>query len=711
MMGLLRFGGFWGREPRVAYLAMNRILVVGVPRSGSTWLASMLAATPGSFAVLEPDNPYWHPEAEPVRKLLGTYAVLGPGERAPEYQSLWDGVFSGIPRGARRWPRPEVHNVVAKSVFAAFAVEWLAERYAPRVILIERNPLNVVASWMQHHFEVGDLATRERIRDSIEPLALPEWDPFAPRVLQVAWAVGVLMSVMRRQARTHPEWALVSHDALCVEPARGLRTVAQAAGLRWTARVERRVRGSNAPGTGAEIKRVAGNLPSKWRRVAGMEDVAPYLAQFADLLHWPEVGAAAAAEKAGSVLEPGGGAGGSGSENGVAADHATLLEILDQVQDASSAEAPAPEKRGSDLRYLAFYLPQFHPIPENDSWWGSGFTEWVNVKRATPRFPGHHQPQLPAEELGFYDLRDPEARALQAALAQTHGIDGFVYYHYWFLGRRLLGRPLDEVLETGQPNFPFCLCWANENWTRTWDGGNRSVLLEQRYSPEDDLEHIRWLARPFADPRYVRVAGRPLVLVYRASRLPDAPRTAETWRREAIRLGVGEPYLCSVQSFPSERVDPATLGFDAAVEFPAGLAGWHDMGRVLRLDEAEPRPVGTAGDGSGKVTRIYSYPVASELALRRPRATYKRYPCVAPGWDNSPRDPVQVAVFVGSSPAVYGRWLAKVSEAFAPYSTEENLVFVNAWNEWGESNHLEPDRFWGDGFLEAHLRATGRAAG
>ncbi|HEX5272668.1 MAG TPA: glycoside hydrolase family 99-like domain-containing protein, partial [Gemmataceae bacterium] len=217
-------------------------------------------------------------------------------------------------------------------------------------------------------------------------------------------------------------------------------------------------------------------------------------------------------------------------------------------------------------RLVAFYLPQYHPIPENDAWWGPGFTEWRNVVRARPLFPGHYQPHLPAD-LGFYDLRVPEARAAQADLARAHGIHGFCYYHYWFGGRRLLERPFAEVLATGRPDFPFCLCWANENWTRAWDGQTRHMLVGQTYSEEDDVNHLRWLATAFRDPRYIRVEGKPLFLVYRALRIPSPLSTTTRWREEARKLGVGELYLCRVESFPDERGDPAALGFDAAVEF------------------------------------------------------------------------------------------------------------------------------------------------
>jgi len=347
------------------------------------------------------------------------------------------------------------------------------------------------------------------------------------------------------------------------------------------------------------------------------------------------------------------------------------------------------------FRAIAFYLPQFHPIPENDEWWGPGFTDWRNVAKARPLFRGHYQPHVPSE-LGYYDLRDGAVRERQAKLALEHGISAFCYYHYWFGGRRLLEAPLDEVLASGRPDFPFCLCWANENWTRVWDGLSDHMLVEQRYSEEDDRAHMRWLAGVFGDDRYLRVDGRPLFLVYRAKKLPNPAATARIWREEARRLGVGEIFLARVESFHEEHDDPKEIGFDAAVEFQPDMT---NLPRPLRRGRGWDvlRRLGLSSPTFAS-NKMLEYSDVVETALARPEPPYVRFPGVTPSWDNSPRRTERAWILVGSTPELYERWLR---EAVRRAPVEHPLVFVNAWNEWAEGNHLEPCERWGRAYLEA----------
>jgi hypothetical protein len=355
----------------------------------------------------------------------------------------------------------------------------------------------------------------------------------------------------------------------------------------------------------------------------------------------------------------------------------------------------------TSLRSIALYLPQFHPIAENNEWWAPGFTEWHNVAKAKPLFRGHYQPRIPAD-LGFYDLRVPETRAQQAELALAHGISAFCYYHYWFEGRRLLERPFQEVLSSGKPSIPFLLCWANENWTRAWDGGSREILVRQTYSQDDDLAHIRWLCAAFADHRYLRVGGRPVFLVYKASGLPHAHRTTDLWREEAQRLGVGDLYLLRVESFQEPKDDPTALGFDGAVEFQPDT--------TLLGPQVPARPTGVArralARGSGRYRNaLHRYSDLVDRSLSAPIPEYKRYRCVTPSWDNSARRQPAL-ILTGSEPREFRRWLQGIVDSFEPYSQDEDLLFVNAWNEWAEGNHMEPCQRHGRGFLEAHAQVV-----
>jgi lipopolysaccharide biosynthesis protein len=354
------------------------------------------------------------------------------------------------------------------------------------------------------------------------------------------------------------------------------------------------------------------------------------------------------------------------------------------------------------IRLIAFYLPQFHPIPENSNWWGPGFTEWSNVVKAKPLFRGHYQPHLPAD-LGFYDLRLPEVRQQQADLARTHGIYGFCYYHYWFGGRRLLGRPLDEVLASGKPDFPFCVCWANEPWTRVWDGGDNHVLMPQTYSPEDDLNHIRWLIKVFRDERYIRVDGKPLMLIYRPSLLPNPKTTAEMWREEALKAGLPGLYLAQVQNFPGDRHDPRQVGFDTSVEFqPDGNVSGrrlrsHTLLRLFRKVFLRNSPY--------RIHRILGYRKLVQGSLGAPDPSYPRIRCVTPMWDNSPRRARGATIVKGSTPELYEEWLAGTIRKEVENPTGNGLIFLNAWNEWGEGNHLEPCQRWGRRYLEGTAAA------
>ncbi len=354
----------------------------------------------------------------------------------------------------------------------------------------------------------------------------------------------------------------------------------------------------------------------------------------------------------------------------------------------------------NDVKLITFYLPQYHPVQENNEWWGKGFTEWTNVTKAQPLFPGHYQPQLPAD-LGFYDLRLPEVRQAQADLAREYGIYGFCYYHYWFNGRRILERPFNEVLASGKPDFPFCLCWANENWTRTWDGLEKKILLEQNYSEEDDRQHIRSLARAFQDERYIRVGNKPLFLVYKASRIPNPLKTTSIWREEAKKMGIEDLFLCKVESADGEHSNPTESGFDAAVEFQPD---WTNLRGALRNDILW-RLARRLGVPSNVSYRICDYPSMIDKMLKKPIPTYERFPCVTPSWDNTARRKNKGFIIENSSPDLYEKWLKTVIKSTKNTSRENNFVFINAWNEWAEGNHLEPCQKWGHAYLEATSRA------
>ena len=359
-------------------------------------------------------------------------------------------------------------------------------------------------------------------------------------------------------------------------------------------------------------------------------------------------------------------------------------------------ERQNPEFSVEDVRLIAFYLPQYHPIPENDQWWGKGFTEWTNVTQAKPLFQGHHQPQLPTD-LGFYDLRLGEVREAQAELAVKYGIAGFCYHYYWFAGKRLLHRPLDDMLATQQPDFPFCICWANENWTRRWDGREHEVLIAQDYSDEQSKAFAESLVPILKDKRYIRINGKPLILIYRADMLPDPLNSTQQWREVFQQQGIGEVHLCLVlttfSGIGSGLRHPADWGFDAAVQFPP-----HEtQGAIV------PPPSPTFSEFTGQ---FFDYQEVAIKAVSAPQPSFNLFPGVMPSFDNTARRKQAAHAFLNSNPETYEFWLrGAIEKAKQQFTGEERIVFINAWNEWAEGAHLEPDQFHGHAYLEATNRA------
>lgn len=371
----------------------------------------------------------------------------------------------------------------------------------------------------------------------------------------------------------------------------------------------------------------------------------------------------------------------------------------------SSARVRPVSDTAAALRAVAFFLPQYHPVPENDAFWGTGFTEWRNVVQARPRFPGHEQPHLPAD-LGFYDLRVAETRLAQARLARHAGLSGFCWYHYWFSGRRVLHRPFEAVLAESSYDFPFMLAWANENWTRAWDGGTHEVLLHQSYSDADTIAHARHLLPAFADPRYIRIDARPVFAVYNLDELPDPGRWSDRFRETCQAEGI-DPYLVRVERYlDRDTRAPADFGFDAALEFQPfsrNFRRWQqtrpDLKRapLRRLHQKLRQQLGRvrALDRHFDMESFVAFDICQEPP------DYTCFPGICPSWDNTARRPKgKGIVFRNASPRLFGDWATAKIRAFAPRG-EENLLFVNAWNEWAEGNHLEPCLRHGQAHLEA----------
>ncbi|MGQ0502021.1 MAG: glycosyltransferase WbsX family protein [Panacagrimonas sp.] len=349
----------------------------------------------------------------------------------------------------------------------------------------------------------------------------------------------------------------------------------------------------------------------------------------------------------------------------------------------------APNGLEPRVRAIAFYLPQFHPVPENDQWWGKGFTEWTNVVTAQPAFDGHAQPRIPSE-LGYYDLRTPGVIEQQIELALAHGLSGFCFHHYWFGGKRLLVWPLERFLEIDH-DLGFCLCWANEPWSRRWDGSEQELLMPQPHSLEQDIAFIHDVMPYLQDSRYIRIDGAPILIVYRVGLLSSAPQVFDRWRQIAVESGLPGLHICMAETFGS--TDPQAHGCDSSVEFPPHriVAGKH-TDRPGSIPNLSPEFQGTIFD--------YGDVVTGELAASDP--DYLRFKTVMLGWDNTSRRGNKAHVFHQFSRSMFETWLEDACQRTERRCQgDQRLLFINAWNEWGEGTYLEPDRLHGRQMLQA----------
>jgi Glycosyltransferase WbsX len=410
---------------------------------------------------------------------------------------------------------------------------------------------------------------------------------------------------------------------------------------------------------------------------------------------------------------------------------------LEQEQVLTVAQTTQKNLQERKARAIAFYLPQFHPIPENDEWWGKGFTEWTNVTKAKPLFPGHYQPKLPAD-LGFYDLRIPEVRIAQAELAREYGIEGFCYWHYWFgNGKRILERPFNEVLKSGEPNFPFCLGWANESWTGIWHGSPNRILVEQTYPGlEDHEKHFYTLLEAFHDDRYIKIDGKPVFVIYKPKKLPESQKFTDLWRELAQRAGLKGIYFVAILN--NEALwNPKKYGFDAItvsnqskimrnisnlqkdlkeikVSFKKTIKNFINQKNAdaslilyqsrLLFSNSKDNWLKLSRQKLGQPIHVYDYGEAIKYFLEEAPPEITSFPCVIPNWDNTPRSGLNGLVLHGSTPELFQVHLRQAIQKVIDKPFEERIIFVKSWNEWAEGNYLEPDRKYGKAYLEA-LRA------
>lgn len=376
----------------------------------------------------------------------------------------------------------------------------------------------------------------------------------------------------------------------------------------------------------------------------------------------------------------------------------TLLPILDaivgtrlrneyiSVRDQLISRPSTYDANADAVKPIAFYLPQFHPFPENNEWWGEGFTEWTNVVGAKSFFSEHHQPHVPAD-FGYYDLRVEDVQRQQIDLAKRYGIQGFCYYYYWFSGKKLMTMPIDRHVEQ-KLDLDFCLCWANENWSRRWDGSESDVLMAQRHVEEDDVDFINSCIDYFKSERYIKVDGAPLLLVYRISLLQNPLNTIARWRQIVRSHGFPDLHVSMVESFGLN--DPNSYGCNSSCQFPPhGVISPEINSKIKKLDP----------EYRGK---IYDYREVVRSEIARPPADYMQFRCAMPSWDNTSRKGKDGNIFAHSSPELFETWLSYLcAQARTNLPSESRFVFINAWNEWAEGAHLEPDSKHAHGFLSA----------
>jgi len=349
------------------------------------------------------------------------------------------------------------------------------------------------------------------------------------------------------------------------------------------------------------------------------------------------------------------------------------------------------------VRIICYYLPQFHPIPENDLWWGKGFTEWTNVTKARPLFPGHYQPRLPSD-LGFYDLRVPEVRIAQAEMAKYYGIEGFCYWHYWFAGKRLLERPFQEVLKTGEPDFPFCLGWANESWTGIWHGLSDKVLMEQTYpGPKDEESHFYANLEAFHDKRYITIEGKPIFYVYKPHNLPEAKRFVDHWNTLAIKTGLKGIYFIGEDH--TLTWNPIENGFDASV--PHLGTGFYKLIMIHKKFIKIFKKI--RYDYMYKylhVPNIFPYKNFIIHGSADLSKDFLQYPCALANWDNTPRSGRRGYILSNSTPDLFKVYLQIITKQVSDRELDRRIIFIKSWNEWAEGNYLEPDQKYGSQFLQ-----------